>query len=230
MAKRSISWKEHKVISIETRKGLFVIAQMLRDPYIRFYNSFRTDENWKGVDLKKCETLFTVTVLRQFLKCSNITHVKNIEADTDRADSDVWIHQKEGFRKVKVWQGTEHEKELLIIGKTPGGYLVKKDIWWRPTPKMLVRSHPSGVFDSLLMQDIPLDEKDIINKNELTNLSSFPGLNERLYLCNLFNKNVDPYKDLVFDREIPIDYNIAIEILSTQDEDRQKEILDTYFR
>ncbi len=31
-----ISWKENRVLSIETRKGVYVVGQMLKQPYIRF--------------------------------------------------------------------------------------------------------------------------------------------------------------------------------------------------
>ncbi len=231
MAKRSISWKENKVISVETRRSLFVLAQMLRDPYIRFYNTFQTNEDWKSIDLKNCKTLFTVTVTRQFLKCSNISYIKEVQADIDREDLSIWIHQKDGFREIKVWPKTELEKEFIILGSEPGGDLVEKDIWWQPTSKNPTRNHPSGVFDSLLKKDIPLDADDIINKYELTNLSTYPGLNERLYLCNLLNKNVNPYKDLVFDKEISLDYKVAIDIISTKGDIEEKErILNTFFR
>ena len=230
MIKRNISWKEHKVISIQTRKGIFVIAQMLKDPFIRFYKLFRTDENWDKIDLYNCETLFTVAVTRQFLKSSHITYQKNAIADKEREDSKIWIHQKYGTRKVKVWEGTENEEECLILGNEPGGALVEKYIWWSPTPGNAVRKHPSGVFDALLMENIPLNADEIIDKYELTNLGIYPGLNERLYLCYFLNRIVDPYKDLVFRREIPLDYKVAIDIIALGgNSDVQERILNNYF-
>jgi len=50
MSNRATPWKEGKIISIETRKGIFVLAQMLKSPYLRFYNVFKEDEEWGGVD------------------------------------------------------------------------------------------------------------------------------------------------------------------------------------
>ena len=49
-------------------------------------------------------------------------------------------------------------------------------------------------------------------KYELTNVRIYAEFNERLYLCYKFGKNVDPMKDLVFNRPIPIEYKEYIDI------------------
>lgn len=231
MSKRATPWKEGKIISIETRKGTFVLAQMLKDPFLRFYNVFREDENWGKVDTGIFNTLTVTAVTGQFLKSSNITEIKGAIPDTSREDPDTWIDQNKGTRAVKVWGKTEKEKEFIILGKEAGGSLVKKNLWWSPTPGNPTRPHPSGVIDSVVLEDIPLNANDIIDKHDLTNLAVYPSLNERLYLCYKLDKNVDPYKDLVFNREIPEEYRVAIDILSAGGNAEKKEtILNTYFR
>ena len=109
--------------------------------------------------------------------------------------------------------------------------LVKKDIGWSPTTSHPVRQHKSGLFDAVILDEIPLNADEIIDNHELTGLCVFPLTNERLYLCHRYNKNVDPYKDLVFDRKLAEDYRLSVEIISggTNDE-RRNEIIDTYFR
>ena len=58
----------------------------------------------------------------------------------------------------------------------------------------------------------------------------FPYTNERLYLCSLYNKSVDPYKDLIFNRNLPDNYRLAVEIISGGFNDKKRnEILSTYF-
>ena len=231
MAKRAPPWKEGKIISIETRKGVFVLAQMLTRPFLRFYNSFREDEDWGKVDVCVFETLFTKSVVGTFLKHSNVSVIKNAIPNLERIDSDVWINGFSGSRKVTVWKDTEYEKELHILGGEPGGSLVKKDLWWTPTPEQPVRPHFSGVIDSVMIEDIPLNADEIIERHELTNLGIFPLTNERLFQCFKAGKNVDPTKDLMFNREIPIDFMIAIEIMSGGGSQENREnILDTYFR
>lgn len=57
----------------------------------------------------------------------------------------------------------------------------------------------------------------------------FPYTNERLYLCSLYNKSVDPYKDLIFNRSLPDNYRLAVEIISGDYDDKNRnEILSAY--
>jgi len=226
MAKRATPWKEGKIISIETRKGVFVLAQMLKSPFLRFYNAFREDENWGEVDVGIFETLFTKAVTGVFLKHSNTSVIKTAIPDLDREDSDIWIKGHSGNRKVKTWIGKEYEKEFYILGSKAGGSLVEMDL-----NKGGIYNHPSGLFDKVIVEDIPLNADDIIDNHETMGLAVFPLTNERLYLCYKAGKNVDPTKDLKFNREIPKDYKIAIEIMSGGGGKENKEkILDTYFR
>lgn len=231
MAKRATPWKEGKVISIETRKGIFVLAQMLKKPFLRFYNTFREDENWGKIDLHLFDTLFSKAIITgSFLRHSEVKVLKDALPDTTREESDTWIQQNSGSRTVNVWRGTDQEKEFIILGSEAGGSLVKKDLWWQPTPVQPVRPHISGVIDAVVLDKIPLDADDLIDGHELTNLSLYPSLNERLYLCYKLNRNVDPYRDLVFDRHIPKEYQVAIEIMAAGANKEEKErILHTYF-
>lgn len=231
MAKRATPWKEGKIISIETRKGVFVLAQMLKNPFLRFYNAFREDDDWGKVDVSIFDTLFTNGVTKQFLKFSNILVVKGAIPDTIREDSKIWINGKKGSRTVEVWKNTKDEKKFIILGSEVGGDLVEKDLWWSPTSNQPTRPHPSGVIDAMLLEDIPLNNDDVIGKYELTSLGVYPALNERLYLCHKMSKNIDPAKDLKFDRELSPDYKVFIEIMAIgEDEKEQERILNTYFR
>jgi hypothetical protein len=232
MSTRKVPWKEGKIVSLKTRKGVFVLAQMLRSPYLRFYDAFREDENWGKVDVRIFETLFVSSVItKHILDSNNATLVNQAIPDTEREDSDIWINQNSGFREVKVWENTDGEKICGILGKQPGGSLVKKNLWWSPTLDNPTRPHPSGVIDAVILEDISLNADEVIDKYELTNLATYPTLNERLYLCYKLGKNVDPYKDLVFNRVIPKEYQVAIEIMSAGGNNEEKErILDTYFR
>ena len=53
------------------------------------------------------------------------------------------------------------------------------------------------------------------------------------YICVLYiikvNKSVDPYKDLIFNRSLPDNYRLAVEIISGGYDDKNRnEILSTY--
>lgn len=220
MAKRATPWKEGKIISIETRKGLFVLAQMLKSPYLRFYKAFRKDENWGKVDVRVFETLFVKGVVRQFLKFGNISVIKQAIPDLEREDEKNWIQPDSfGTRTVCLWENTENETQLNILGAKKGGSLIYRDI------------NLGGNQDKkIILEEIPLSSDELINKYELTSLGIFPVTNERLYLCYKMDKNVDPNKLLRFDKDIPIEYKNFIDIISGQNKDKREEILDTYFR
>lgn len=71
-----VSWKENRVLNIETRKGVFVVGQMLKHPYIRFYNMFSTESTLHNVNTMKLSVLFTAAVTKQYLRCSRISVLK----------------------------------------------------------------------------------------------------------------------------------------------------------
>jgi hypothetical protein len=71
-----IRWQENKMLSIETRKGLYVLAQMIKEPYLVFYNIFRFNQDWSNIDLKKINILFHTAVAREFINSSNIVSLK----------------------------------------------------------------------------------------------------------------------------------------------------------
>jgi hypothetical protein len=227
MANRTTPWKEGKIMSIETRKGVFVLAQMLKSPYLRFYNAFREDESWGKVDANNLETLFVKGITaKSFLKNSNVTVLKDAVPDVGRKDSDIWISGFPGHRKTKIWVNTADEKEFFILGSEAGGRLVRRDIY-----KEGKYDHPSGIFDEILIDNIPFDDDETIDNHETMSLGVFPLTNERLYQCYKAGKNVDPSKDLMFNRDIPKEYKIAVEIMSGGGGKENKEkILDTYFR
>ena len=75
---RATPWKPGKVISIRLRNGVYVLAQMVRDPYLVFFNHFNEENNWKGVTLKEEDILFCKAVTRQFLRYSPVAIVKEV--------------------------------------------------------------------------------------------------------------------------------------------------------
>lgn len=202
-----ITWKENKVISIELKGGIYAIAQMIKSPYLVFFDLFKDDCNWDDIDLTNTPILFIQAVTKQFIKKSEVKEIKIAPAKKLNIPNN-WIHPDAGARKVKVWEGTEFEKEFITLGRM-GASLVEKDIL-----KDGKYDHPSGVFDKVLIKSIDNDDSETINNHELTSVEIYPNLNERLYLCYKLGKNVDPQKDLLFDKDLPKEYKTYIDIIS----------------
>lgn len=204
-----IMWKTNQVISIETKRkdenrevNIYVLAQMIGKAELLVFNMFNTDNNWKGIDLKKVPILFCTTVTRQFIKNSNIFKqnlkgLANYEPPRCKIDS-----LGTGSRYVTVWEGTPEEKKILILGQG-GGRLIEKDI------------SSGGYIEKIIIPSIDKTDLETINKYELTNVRIYAEFNERLYLCYKMKKNVDPMKDLIFDLPIPLEYKEYIDIISS---------------
>jgi hypothetical protein len=202
-----VVWKDGHVISIETRTGVYALAQMSREPFLIFFNAFSTDDKWGHIDLDATPILFCKAVTRQFLQLSNITKQPDIKSLHVTDLPTRWIHPSMKLRKVRPWVGTPHEREFVL---NAGGALVEKEVLRH---KGGPYAHPSGVFDRIIIKSIDDSDSDTIDRHELTGLAVFPGTNERLYLCRQFGRNVDPEKDLFFNRDLPLDYLIFTDIL-----------------
>ena len=198
-----VTWKENTVISIETRKGVFVLAQMLISPYLMIYNIFRNDNDWAGLKLDNTQTLFCKPVTRQFLKKSNITKQPNIPPCSNLDIPRYWIKFPPGNRKVKVWENTEYEREFITLAESPNASLIEDDIT------------VGGIKDvQIVMPSIPLDDMGTFDAYETTSVSIYPELNERLYLCYMLGKNIDPAKYISAGKELPLECDKYVDIIA----------------
>lgn len=210
-----VVWKNNHIISIETRKGIFTLGQMSKSPYLIFFNIFRKKDEWGGIDLNKIPVLFFKAVTNQFLRNSNIVKQKKVMPKTDFELPNKWIRDRSyGSRAVVVWPGTPQEKKIIIIGEG-NNMLVEID-------KTQHKHKYDGIYDKVLMPSIKSSDTKTIGSYEIDNLCVFPETNERLYLCYLFGKNVDPMKDLEFNRPLPPEYATYVDIISGASEDKKK--------
>jgi hypothetical protein len=204
-----IVWKANQVISIETRSkdedrknNIYVLAQMINNAQLLIFDLYSENNNWGDVNLNEVPILFSTTVTRQFIKNSNIYKqsikpLTNFELPKYKIES-----LGMGSRHVTVWKGTTNERNVLILGQG-GGRLIEEDM-------------STGNYKTqIIMPSIPETDSETIDKYELTNVRVYAELNERLYLCYKFGKNVDPLKDLIFDRPIPLEYKEYIDIISS---------------
>lgn len=195
-----VPWKENKVISIETRRNVFVLAQMIQSPYLIVYNAFRDKDNWDDIDLRNVPVLLCTAVTRQFISNSNVV-TQRISPVIHNNLPKYWIAPFPESRRIKVWEDTPDEREFFIIGE--GGSLIERDIMQKG-------------FDNskVIAPSISFNDDKTIDGYELNKIRIYAEFNERLYLCHLLEKNVDPDKDLIFNRDIPKAYKAYIGIIS----------------
>lgn len=200
---KKVIWRANRVISIETKRkdesrkeNVYVLAQMINKAQLLVFNLFNKDNNWENINLKDAPILFCTSVTRQFISNSNIFKqeiepLKDYQPPKRRIDS-----MGARTREVTLWKGTPDERTILTIGG-PGGSLMEGNM-------------PDWVE---IMQQISFTDDETIDKYELTNIRIYPEFNERLYLCYKFGKNVDPMKDIVFNRQIPLEYKEYVDIM-----------------
>ncbi|MCU7866498.1 MAG: hypothetical protein KZQ92_21305 [Candidatus Thiodiazotropha sp. (ex Lucinoma borealis)] len=197
-----VIWKESKVISIETMEGIYALAQMLKSPYMVFYNHFSDSDDWAGVELSNESILFCKASTRQFLKNSVINAHKEVVPLGNPNIPNLWIRRNPSSYKVKLWGGTDDELEFIMIGEG-GGALIEMDIY-----------EPGLNMGKVINPVISLDDRDHIDNCELTDQAIYPSFNERLFLCCKFGKNVSPDKDLIFQRPLSTEFKRYYEMLA----------------
>ena len=78
-----------------------------------------------------------------------------------------------------------------------------------------------GLFQAYILPDIQEQDWERVGQAELMSLEVFPTLNERLYLCFLFGKNVKPELDISLGKPLPDEYETYLDILSNSPEARR---------
>ena len=196
-----VPWKEDKVISIETGSGIFVLAQMLRSPYLAIFDTFRTTNQWDDIYLDALRVLFCKAVTRQFISCSNVQR-QSIEPCHAIEYPRFWIEANPETVLAVIWEGTPEERSVWVFGKN-GGKLIERDITLGGSQNRKV-----------IQWTIPFSDRETINRYELTDIEVYPAFNERLYLCHALGRKVDPMKEIIFRYPIPREYERYLDIIS----------------
>jgi len=200
---KKVIWKANQVISIETRRkdetreeNVYVLAQMIDKARLIVFNLFNKNNVWENVNLNDTPVLLCTYVTRQFISKSNIFKQK-IEPLTEYSPPKYRIKISSiGSRRVTLWKGTPDEREVLVLGLGGG---------------QLIEDHTEN--DKIIIPEISAADSETIDKYEITNVRIYAEFNERLYLCYKFGKNVDPMKDLAFNRAIPSEYKEYVDII-----------------
>ena len=211
--KRATPWKSGKVISIRLRNGVYVLAQMVREPYLVFFNHFKEENSWKGVTLKEENILFCKAVTRQFLRSSPVTIVKDLEPLLDYRLPKEWIYSHMGGHSITV-SVKGRERQVDGFGQRLSLVEADKDSG-QPEDNPLM-----GLFQAYILPNIQEQDWERVGQAELMSLEVFPTLNERLYLCFLYGKNVNPELDISLGKPLPDDYETYLDILTNSPEAR----------
>ena len=198
---RAPTWKKGKVLSLELRNGEFTLFQMLeRKGYIAVFDGFKSIDEWKADDLSSMDELFKTIATTAFFRRSTIKVQKHVKPTSDlTCPEGPFIDPGSDFEEVTAWAGTENERTFLKSGNGDNCLIS----WTRE--EGCIKEH---------CEPIHLEDYEKYQEYELNGLSVYPNINERIYLCSIFGRNVNPEKDLAFQRDLPIEYLKYIDIIS----------------
>lgn len=197
-----VVWKRDKVISIKVRDDLYVLAQMLESPYLVFFDAFSDDDNWAGIDLGDTPVLFYRGVTRQLLSHTQVATQPGVAPAAALDAPTRWLQVGPGSQALTIWDGTPDQMTVMTLGEE-GLRVIEKDI-----SQQGFRSNP------VVSPWLTGPNHEELETHELDTLGVYPETIERLALCHLFGRNVDPDKDLIAGRSLPLEYKAYYEAIS----------------
>ena len=174
-------WKKDSVISLKLKDDLYTLAQMVNTvSKMRFFNVFRDNDEWGGVDLNEIDSLFCVSVGNVVIQRLGQRKVSLKEAKPSREPCErFYIDPFENFdgynlRDEFFWRGGR----LVDLGECSLG--IARDA---PTniPNLSVEEH-----------------RDVIKKFELSGMWGAEQILDRLVRFHSTGVNQDPMKEKVF--------------------------------
>lgn len=109
-----VRWKENKVVSIKLRNGVWVLAQMLKSPYVLFFECFSEDNDWP-INTTGLEFLFCSATLKPCLQKSEVQVQKGVEPIKNPRINELWIQTDGEAVKKSIWEGTRDHLEFFVI-------------------------------------------------------------------------------------------------------------------
>lgn len=198
-SKKQVSWKKDRLFSIELRNKHFALIQMLEeDGQVAVFNCFKDFDDWVDLDLTAHDVLFIGTLLDIILIRSKISIHTELKPVAGLKYPEFAIHPGNDFKKIKVWEGTEYERELEMMNFN----------------LCLRRTYIVANQTKIEYEPIEPGEFERYEGIEMANLNGYPNFNERLLLCEMFGRNVDPLRDIVFGRPLPLEYRTYIDIIA----------------
>ena len=196
-------WVDGHVVSVGLRDGWYVLGQFLKSPFMVFFAAYSASDDWSPHAAQQVEPLFFCAVTNQFRKFSAMRWCEQVRQRLFQDLPRYWIEPFHGSVKTTVWAGTPRERTFLTLNQRPGGRLIEKHI-----------DDNGFTRYPVVLESIPLDDDQTIDRHELNVLWTYPNLNERLLLCKQLGTRVDPEKDLLFGRPPRDEYVTYVDILA----------------
>jgi hypothetical protein len=200
--KAKVRWKKGRVVEIAVKDDISVIAQMLAEPYLQFFNHFFRRGQSPNLPRTDRSTLFCCSVTRQFLQQSLVGDLGIPTTELPPVPR-LRIAQHPGSRLVSAWEGTRRERRFVVLGEKSGGRLIEYD-------PLATGSAANGT----VVKNLDTGNLHETSGIELAVVWTFPLLNERLHLIHTLGIPVDPLKEIVFEQPLRPEYGTFVDIVA----------------
>lgn len=174
MAMKRVVWKEDDLVLLKLDEDLYTVGQMLKSPYMVFFHLKSGDGRFADIDLNGVPELFIVPVANNFLQQRGVEKIKRgVIPKRDVEIPGLWIYPKMWPRGDYVWKGGD----LVRIDPEVGNL---------------------GMDNPVVKRDIDPNDRETLEKYELTNVMTDHPLTPRLILSLREGRNVDPLKEKIF--------------------------------
>lgn len=161
-----VVWKENALVCIKLREDLYTLGEMLVSPSMRFFDIANTDGIWKSVDLNQVKLLFQVFVGQVVMQKLVIEKIKEKSV----------LASNLPFESLLIKPHVNYDGGYVFRG----GKLI--DIG--------LEGKISTPLAPVIKQNLTLpDDREIIEKYELTNMWGDLDLSDRL--CRYFDTGVN---------------------------------------
>lgn len=176
-----VFWKMDSIISLKLKDDLYTLAQMVNTvSKMRFFNVFRDNDEWGGIDLNGVDSLFCVSVGNVVIQRLGQRRVSLEEVRPGRAPCERFFidpfENYDGYnlRGEFLWRGGR----LVDLGEDSLG---------------IARNAPSVIQNLSLEQN-----RDVIKKFEMSGMWGADQILGRLIRFHSTGVNRDPMKEKVF--------------------------------
>ena len=189
--------RKDTILAIETRKGLYVLAQSIGNYTLVFFNIFYENiDQFNCIKLNKKDILCCITPVKTFFKKANIEKIKITPLldifDQNKKDH-VTFELMSLAKTYIIYSGTKDELEIN---------------YWDGDLRLV-----NWKIEKIKKLD-KIKDKRIIEKYQFDTMGMYGELNEKLYLSYRYGKYVEPLKDMIMNEKLPLEYKTYFLITS----------------
>ena len=160
------------------------------------FNIYSHDGIFNDVKLTKDDILFiTFISSKSVLKRSCIHMVKNVNPIFGIEFPKLKISLGHGNREIVLWRNTRNERKFIFTGE--GNNLLFAE-----------------TLEGREYSSISINDYEKYKDYEVEALRIYPEFNERLFLCSQLKTNIDPMKELAFNRKIDLICSTYVDVIS----------------